>query len=343
MYSLAVVFIACGLADILGQQLFNTIVPQVTPVMILIPVGVIFYSIKKYDAMKPKTVSEENALLGGTARTRVYNYVSIGFIVGGFINFISQYLVFHDNLGFVLINSSVIICFGIASYTVQHLKVKQNTKDIFNIAVLTVAIPVITLRFSQYAGLTIWALPFAIVIIALTFNKRTMLAAVAAAMVLTEVYLWAAFPNEPVFIDGGNYIGRIGIFIVTTWIAAYVNRVYSLRMKENAEQIKFQTMVSEISADFLNITQSNLNESFNNMLRKSGMFFGADRAYAFLMGEDSKIDRMHSWPREDVQIGRRVYDPLGEFPWWREQIIAGRAIYIPDTRALPGEASKEKA
>lgn len=316
----------------------------ILPLIMLVPAIAIFCLIKKHRLKKPNAANEDVTVLNEDAKLKIYNYISGGLIAGAFLNFISQYLIFHDELDYVLANSLTLVCFGAAAYFVQRLKLKQGIRNICSVVIVAIAIPAITLRFSQYAGMTVWSFPFVMLIIALIYNKRTMLIAIAASTVLTEVYLWLAFPKIPVFIDGGNYIGRIGLFCIATWVAVYVNKVYGSKIKENASQIRLQKLVSEISTDFLNVTQANLRENMNNMLQKSSAFFEADRAYAFLYNTDlNEMVKSYEWSDgkfetsyEETQDG-----PSYTLPIWINQILSGRTIIQQDIHLLPEESSEK--
>lgn len=341
--TLAAALVMGTMVDMLGIKVFQITLPEMTPIVAIIPATAIFYSIKKYGLLRPKPITEDEAILSNKARMKIYNYVSAGFIAGAFLNFVSQYLIYNDDLIYVLTNSAILALFGIAAYAVQRAKLKKKVVNLLNGAILTIAIPVITLRFSQYAGLTVWALPFALLIIALTFNKRTMLVAIAASMVLTEVYLWFVFPNEPVFIDGGNYIGRIGLFCIATWIAIYVNKVYTLRIKENVSKIRFQKLVTRVSTDFLNVTEEGLGAAIDDMLLKTGTFFDADRAYIYFydMG-GSRMAGCFQWRSGNIAQEEGIDDSPEALPWITERIGGRNTVHIRSTKELPHNAGDER-
>lgn len=340
-YTLLLAFGLGTITDIAGYYIFSGALPQLAPVIILIPISAMCYLIRKYRLMRPKPQTDDEIFLNSKARVKIYNYLCAAFIAGAFLNFISQYLILGDDFGFVSVNSVILILFGAAAYIVQRLRLRKKTADFLNTLILTAAIPAITLRFSHYAGLTVWALPFALLIIALTFNRRTMLISIAASMVLTEVYLWFVFPNVPVFIDGGSYIGRIGIFCIATWIAIYVNKVYILRIKENASKIRFQRLVSQVSTDFLNVTEDGLGDAIDKMIRKAGDFFEADSAYLYFYDKDG--ERMagscvYSRDERQQEAGKPPAAPL----WIAEQIREHKAVIIRDIGDLPPGADEER-
>lgn len=331
--------------DIMGSSLFYAALPQIGPIIILIPVSGIFFAIKKYRLMTPKPESEDEIILTHKARTRIYNYVAAGFIAGAFLNFISQYVIFGGSLQFVLINSVILAAFGIIAYAVQRLRLARNTKNIISIAVVTAAIPVITLRFEQYSAVTVWVLPFVLLIIALTFNKRTFLVSVAASTLFTQIYLWLANPQQNVIVDGGHYIGRMSIFCVAVWVAVHVNKVYRMRIKENAAQIRFQKLVSEISTDFLNVTETELGSAIDDMIQKAGEFFEADKAYlCFYDIGTKKIAGSYFWFSDAVDGESKAAGGSPDaFPWIMRQINNQKAVHIKDSEELSPEAGEESA
>lgn len=344
--SFFVIFLLGTLTDIVSNSYLSATVPQIAPILILIPIVFIHYSIKRYGLMNPRYVSKDELILDETSRAKIYNYVSVSFFVGGFLSFVSLYLLYDNaDLISVLLFSALLFFIGIIIQLVQRLKLGENHKDIITIIGVSLSIPIITLRFIEFGSITVWAFPFILIIASLIFNRRIVLVGIAISIILTQVDVWILVPHTTVIVDGVDHIVRIGLFIIAICIAFYVNKVYVLRLKEIAEQIGFQKLISEISSDFVNINQLNLDEKINHMLRKSGEFFQVDRTYAFLFDpERSTMTYTHEWCNEGIHPETGIMEKISvsAFPWWMDQITSNGIVHIPDIEKLPAEASQEK-
>ncbi|HBQ85810.1 MAG TPA: hypothetical protein DD811_04950, partial [Syntrophomonas sp.] len=79
-------------------------------------------------------------------------------------------------------------------------------------------------------------------------------------------------------------------------LAFYVNKVYVQRLKENAEQINMQMLVSEISHDFVSANEQNFDDKVYRMLERCGNFIKSDRAYiALLEPGEGRIHYSSEW------------------------------------------------
>ncbi len=110
-------------------------------------------------------------------------------------------------------------------------------------------------------------------------------------------------------------------------------------------QHAFQTVVTEISKDFISINVANRDEKINAMLRRVGMFFNVDRSYVFSFSPDLEtINNTHEWCAAGIseQIDSCVQE-TDQLPWWKEHILEQGFVYIPDVAELPEEAAPEKA
>ena len=112
------------------------------------------------------------------------------------------------------------------------------------------------------------------------------------------------------------------------------------------EQTRFQQMVADISAEFVNTPLDSINSAVNHALERMGRFFQADRAYVFQFSADQKaLDNTHEWCADGVvpQMDRITELPVAELPWVTERILRLETVHVPDVDALPPEAALEQA
>ncbi len=351
-YLLAASFITALLLGSMTDIIFSTYlpanVPQMGPVIILIPITTIFYAIKRYDLMIPDKMSrtpETGEILSEATRKRIYQYLTLSFILGSMLYFIANYFIDQAPLSSAGFFSISLFLMGIAVHFVQQLKIQDDYKDIISIFVLTFSIPFITLSFLEYAAITVWAVPFIFVILSVVFSKRRMIVILTIAVILTQIAVWLKAPTLMVQVSGADHLGRIGILGIVIWLAFHVNRVYIERLKENDEQIRFQKMISQISTAFVTLNSSNLDEKIKQMLQLSGEHYQVDRAYLLLFSKgQKKMVYAHEWCNDGIESAVNIIEdiPTDFFSRWMEQSQNNGVVLITDVDMLPPEAGQEK-
>lgn len=111
------------------------------------------------------------------------------------------------------------------------------------------------------------------------------------------------------------------------------------------KQFHFKNMVAEISSTFVDMPVERIDDALNYALKLSGEFFAADRVYLFRFSEDGRfMNRTHEWCAEGMesQMERNQNISAENTPWWVEKIHISDYVYIPDVKALPPEAEKDK-
>jgi len=101
-------------------------------------------------------------------------------------------------------------------------------------------------------------------------------------------------------------------------------------------------MHSELSADFINLPESQIMLVVQRSLGRIAKFFGVERVslYEFFQ-EDSVFKRGFSWCREGIPSAPEEVTSI-QFPWLTSRLLRGEVLFIPDAGGLPEEASAEK-
>ncbi len=347
--SLLAALLLGSLTDVVLSSSMACPLPQMAPLFTLIPVAAIYYSIKHYSLMQKETTkAQDELILNIETRAKLYHYLTIAFITAGFLSSAPYFLQHMANRGDGLkpfpLASGLLLILGLAILIFTLIK-REKVKDTLILIVVLSSIPIITTGFPEY-GVTIWIFPVVLMIISLIFVTQTPLVLVTAAAIITQIFVWLHAPvQEAVRVDQYHYIMRIGIFLIAFWIGSIVNKIYVKRMKENAYQIDFQKLISEISFDFVSVNQANIDEKINNLLKKTGHFFHVDRTYVFMINhEDNTATCTYEWLNEGIspKAGTMRDLPLDQFPWWMEQLKGKELVYIEDVGKLPVEAQAEK-
>jgi PAS domain S-box-containing protein len=112
-----------------------------------------------------------------------------------------------------------------------------------------------------------------------------------------------------------------------------------------AERLRFETLVTELSAAFANLSPNEVDREIDKWLQTLVEFLGVDRASFLQFGDDwTMLYRSHSYTVPGIEP--LPPPPIGlkdQFPWISEQLRRGITVKwarIPDD--MPEEAEKEK-
>lgn len=338
-------FVMGTLSDLIFNSYLSIPIPQIGPLIALIPITACFIAIKKYGLINIVEQNRNETVLTDATRARVYLYITFSLIIGGFLNFISQYFIYGVSLRNVISFSAFLLMAGLLIHVIQRSKLADDNKDYIILFILTLLVPFVTIRFIEFASITIWAFPFIFIIIFIVYNQRRMMVYMAISILATQILVWMLAPSVIVRVEGSDHVIRIGLLALALWAAFYVNQVYLSRLKENANQLSLQKLIGEITADFVSVNYANLDERIRKLLKQSGQFFQIDRACVFIFDSElGTITMTHEWCNDDIEpVGNPFRNlPAEKFPWWMGQILNRNFIHISDVEELPASAAREK-
>ena len=349
--SMLMALILGSLTDVILVSYLPIPLPQMAPVVILIPITAIYYSMKRYGLMV-EIVEDENKTLILSVKTRaiLYYHIAVTFLAASSISFISYFFSRMDrggeSPGGFLFASGILFIIGALILALQLVKNKR-VKDLLIMSTLVSSIPIVMLIFIKTAAATmVWALPIILMIASLVFNTRLPLIIMTAVIVATQVLLWQITAQEPLNAHNLDYLLRIGMFLIAFWMGSAINKIYLRRLRENIYQANFQKLVSEVSFDFVSVSQASSDDKINSALEKIGNFFDVDRAYIVLINDEKQtLSYGYEWCKADIYYQTSINGeiPKDRFPWWVQQFQGKQPIYIEDVKKLPDEAREEIA
>ncbi len=331
----AVLSLVMGIADA-ALRMFSIL--QMMPVLFLIPISTIFYCIKKYNFLHKFFVDDAKINPNFSGDRKVYGCLSVASFFGGLLLWILQYLRLPQagKLAAPPWLAVLLFALGMIIQIVQKRKIKQEMTGVLYVASIIVVIPAVTFGFIDTTEATTWAFPYIFIILSMLFNKPVVLVATAVSIFLTQVLVWIIKPQMVVITDGNAYIGRIGFFSLAILAAFCVNRVYNLQLRENEEQLRIQTLLSEISALFITIDRLNKEEKLNAMLHKLRTFFQADQCCLCLNDPEYALLLRCAVPEGGKDCAEKLGMPCGRVRHPKRNMF----MQIPDTRLLPVRASE---
>lgn len=336
---------ALGILSDLVLEQFNIIIPQVSPVFSLLPIGAMAYLVSRHGSISPGAADYEFEITYDV-NNNVYWFLSLGFVIGSFLNLFSQSLL-YDEAGLSHINgfSLFLLLVAVLILTLHRLRLNGIIKEMMVAVSYSLIIPLITLRFVKYGSITIWAFIFLLIIVCLLYDRKILLITISLSSAMTQILVWAIAPATPVEVNEADYMVRLGFIGIAVFLSAFVNNVYVTKLRENSLHVQKQTLLTEISRDFISAREWNIEEILYNILEKCGKFIKCERAYVVLFEQNStKIKYSCEW------LAKGATSLMGSFENLPEEIHrimmkrfeTERIVKISDTRLLPSMAGKLK-
>lgn len=332
LYGFSISLISGFILWIIGNELFITGVTQKVSNVMFVGILAMFYSIKKYKLVKMPPINMDEVILNKRNRTKIYNYLSGGFIAGSLLNIVTRYFIEKQaDLNSILTFSGLLLAIGFMIQIAQRAEPLKKYQNYIIMALIGLSIPMITFEFINIASPTIWAFPFILIIVALVYNNRIALVGITVSIFLTQILVFIIKPQAIVEINSSAYVTRLGLFGIGVWVAFFINKLYVQRLKQNADQIKIQKMISEFSTDFLNVSAANFAEKTAKWLGKSGTLFDINRVRICFFNEDkSTISCQQEWCNKGVESQKEGHQdiPVEKAPAWIKSIIENTIVHI---------------
>ncbi len=130
--------------------------------------------------------------------------------------------------------------------------------------------------------------------------------------------IWESWTDRGIFDEQGNLIE----------IQAVGRNITERKEAEEdlRERVEFESLVSGLSRQFINISSGEVDNEINHSLEKIGDFAGVDRAYLFRLNEDGTIaSNTHEWVAQGIEpeIDRMQNMNVSDFPSAQEMVESG--------------------
>ena len=108
------------------------------------------------------------------------------------------------------------------------------------------------------------------------------------------------------------------------------------------ERLRFETLISNLSAGFVNLPPDEVDSEINKELRSITEFFDADRCTVGLFSEDeTRLTGAYEYHSAETEPGPEFLSKE-QMPWYFEQLIRGNPVVMNRVEDLPSEAEKER-
>ncbi len=108
------------------------------------------------------------------------------------------------------------------------------------------------------------------------------------------------------------------------------------------ERLRFEGLISEISASFVNISLEDIENQINKCLERITEFYGAARCTLGLFSEDgNQLHRAYEFHLKGVEPAPAILSK-DQLPWYISQLVQGKLVLINRLEDLPAEAEGER-
>ena len=134
-----------------------------------------------------------------------------------------------------------------------------------------------------------------------------------------------------------------GVTLLLVQTALIVSLLVNRRQRQRAqgalaERLRFETLLSELSATLLTHRTSDLDREIERMLQRVAEEMDFDRAVLSEWVEGKRSARAtHAWTRAGVATTPKTFE-AATYPWIASRMLAGEPVHVPQIEALPSEA-----
>ena len=145
-------------------------------------------------------------------------------------------------------------------------------------------------------------------------------------------YRWIVDRGSPRFDIGGRFLGYIGSCIDIT--------DQQLSKQALAEQLKFETVLAEISATFISLPADQLDDKITEGQQRICETLGLDRSTLVQISDENESIVTHSWAAKGFEALTHLSQ--SDFPWMTRTLLSGQPVSFARIDDLPNDASKDK-
>jgi len=340
------VAIAIGtVSEMLANTYLSFKIPSIAPIIILIPVMTFAYSIKKYGLTAPgasKKNPDASVILSDYTHNTFVRYIAAIYLGVSLFNLFLT-LFYQTELLNEMLFSTICVSLGLVIYVLTFSGWSTRGQDRVLTVIMMISIPMTLLHYHENPlSNVLWTVPLILMMMTIIFNYKNMLGAIVVVSFITELFLWLHIPEVPVHVGDVNYLSRLVLYGMGIVLAAYINRIYIVRLKENDQQVKFQKMITKITTNFVAVTKDNFNEKVADLLMCSGSLIHADRAYLGIYSDDM-VTVTQEWREQGIKlvIGETVSSEPKTHKWSNSQLADNRIVLINAQLTMPLEAKDE--
>lgn len=333
-----------GFTESVVNNVFSVRIPQMAPIIMLIPVAAVSYAMQKYGFLDTRRNMADSLLFSEQIRKTVVHYLASFLLASSVLNVVIMYFIDGNmNLAQILFFSGFLIVAGVIFELIERIGKSNRYKDFIYAGLFFILIPILTLNYIKYASVTVWAHTFIFLIISIGMVSRVIQVSVAASIILTHMAVFYLKPELTLKLDASDHVGRIALSSLAIWIALFIMNVFRTKLLENAYQISFQELVTDISTQYVGVGEEGFDEVTGKTLCRISEFLMTDGTFIYLFNDrKDRITCSYSWTNGQFLPEEKAAETdLNKYPYLRRMFLSSDSLEIFDLDDLPEDEYNE--
>lgn len=240
-----------ALMDVCGDRCSRLPVSLATTLLLAVPLAGVAQMLDRRHRINARAERIGERILDDSLRSTVFRVSAAGMVLGGAALFAVECFWWSiENPVLTIFSSALLLALGAVMLFMERTdRGYTGLETMFIVAILSLT-PALAVNMASFGGMTMWTFPLILTFCALAFNSNNMLFASGVSILVSQLYLLGVAPHRIISIDYRTYFGRIIILAFILSIAFYVHQVYLKRLRENAAQARFQSLISAVVIGF---------------------------------------------------------------------------------------------
>lgn len=327
------------LTEFIVNIVSNVKIPQMAPVIVLIPMSAALYCIIRFGLFSvyySSKTAETGIILSEATRSKLCLYLSWAYVFGAILHFAVPFFTERESVPSIVLFSGTMLFLGMLLQLIQNLKLTSELRDLLTDILMTVTIPIIILKYIDYSPSYAWIAPVVFLVISVAYNKRRLLYLTTLATAISLILIWIIRPRITFTFAHVDHVTRLLIFGIILWLARFIHDIYLKRLSENEDQIKLQKLVSDVSTMFVTVNTGNVDNIVSRMLNMCVSHFRFDCSCLLFLNEaGNDVDKMYHAGSTGFEEVGFINHTTGK-PDWNSirQLMELGSIYISDVDEL---------
>ncbi len=311
---------------------------QLPVVSLLIPTIMIFPLLKKTVRIERKNIihpflGTEKDLDGD--RVRLFNTVTVIFMLGSALSFLIGYFGMNRNLGNELLLAAFLLLMGMVVKCIPLITKNQTAQNSIFLIISISCLLYFIIKHAGTGGLTVWAIYILVLLFTVVLGSSHAYV-ITAISVVVQIVFWIILPEVSVTIDINEYVARIFIIVLSFVAVQYLINEFTAKIRGYQRFAREQEVLEKISSSFISVNSKNVREKINEMFEMAVEILEFNHAYITGFGQDYKDATIVNMYMKDVDRESFPYYPgmrfsTAELPMFKFLIEQNEPIVCEDT------------
>ena len=265
--------------DILGKGPL----PELTVVYLMVPVAMLFSTLRKSGLLLEKpvvvSVSLKSNQLADADRFRMFRTVASIFITGSSVSFFIGYFAMKRTSVDELLLSGALLSLGLFIRIIPRITKNHTTQNTLFLIAGALSLFYLMQRNVETGAVTIWSIYILFFMFTVILDSKIHLTIYTGLVILIQIAFLIFYPDVTVIIDANAYLTRVALVILTYFAVRQLANEYTIKLEAHKKLIKEQQVIETISTSFITVSSENVRHKVDNMLEMSAEVLDFDYAY----------------------------------------------------------------